>query len=89
MGIRLEIDMPEHHYNKIMAFDSVSLGRVPYKGIIMYAINAIKHGKVLDQEPILEFNYQTLGPLEHTTLDRVEVGTDGNMYRLTISYGSE
>lgn len=51
MGIRLEIDIPEHHYNNIMAFDSVSLGRVPYKGIIMYAINAIKHGKVLDQEP--------------------------------------
>lgn len=51
MGMRLEIDMPEHHYNNIMAFDSVSLGRVPYKGIIMYAINAIKHGKVLDQEP--------------------------------------
>lgn len=49
--MRLEIDIPEHHYNNIMAFDSVNLGRVPYKGIIMYAINAIKHGKVLDQEP--------------------------------------
>lgn len=49
--MKLEIDMPEHHYNNIIAFDSVSLGRVPYKGIIMYAINAIKHGKVLEQEP--------------------------------------
>ncbi len=49
--MKLEIDMPEHHYNNILAFDSVSLGRVPYKGIIMYAINAIKHGKVLEQEP--------------------------------------
>ena len=49
--MKLEIDIPEHHYNNIMAFDSVCLGRVPYKGIIMYAINAIKHGKVLDQEP--------------------------------------
>lgn len=49
--MRLEIDIPEHHYNNIMALDSVSLGRVPYKGIIMYTINAIKHGKVLEQEP--------------------------------------
>ena len=49
--MKLEIDIPEHHYNNIMALDSVSLGRVPYKGIIMYSINAIKHGKVLDQEP--------------------------------------
>ena len=49
--MRLEIDMPEHHYNNIMALDSVSLGRAPYKGIIMYAINAIKQGKVLEQEP--------------------------------------
>lgn len=48
--MRLEIDIPEHHYNNIMALDSVSLGRAPYKGIIMYAINAIKQGKVLDQE---------------------------------------
>lgn len=49
--MRLEIDIAEHHYNNIMALDSVSLGRVPYKGIIMYSINAIKHGKVLEQEP--------------------------------------
>ena len=57
MGLRLEIDIPEHHYNNIMALDSVSLGRVPYKGIIMYTINAIKHGKVLEQEP----NIKALG----------------------------
>lgn len=49
--MKLEIDIAEHHYNNIMAFDSVCLGRVPYKGIIMYSINAIKHGKVLEQEP--------------------------------------
>lgn len=52
--MRLEIDIPEHHYNNIMALDSLNLGRVPYKGIIMYAINAIKHGKALEQEPILD-----------------------------------
>lgn len=49
--MKLEIDIPEHHYNNIMAIDSINLGRAPYKGIIMYAINAIKHGKVLEQEP--------------------------------------
>lgn len=49
--MRLEINIPEHQYHTIMVFDSVYLGRVPYKGIIMYAINAIKHGRVLDQEP--------------------------------------
>lgn len=51
--MRLEVDIPEHHYNNIMDLDSVSLGRVPYKAIIMYAINAIKHGKVLEQEPFI------------------------------------
>lgn len=49
--MRLEIDIPEHQYNNIMSIDSISLGRAPYKGIIMYAINAIKHGRVLKQEP--------------------------------------
>ena len=48
--MKLEIDIPEHQYNNIMAIDSMSLGRAPYKGIIMYAINAIKHGRVLKQE---------------------------------------
>ena len=51
MEMRLEIDMPEHQYNNIMSINSMSLGRMPYKGIIMYAINAIKRGKVLEQEP--------------------------------------
>lgn len=49
--MKLEIDIPEHQYNNIMAIDSMSLGRAQYKGIIMYAINAIKRGKVLEQEP--------------------------------------
>ncbi len=49
--MQILVDIPEHQYNNIMLFDSVNLGRVPYKGIIMYAINAIKHGRVLEQEP--------------------------------------
>lgn len=45
--MQIVIDIPEHQYNNIMAFSSVNLGRVPYKGIIAYAINAIKHGTPL------------------------------------------
>ncbi len=49
--MKLEIEIPEHQYNNIIALNSLSLGRVPYKGIIMYAINAIKRAKPLPQEP--------------------------------------
>ena len=49
--MKLEIDIPEHQYNNIIALNSLSLGRVPYKGIIMYAINAIKNATPVDQEP--------------------------------------
>ncbi len=51
IGMKIEIDIPKHQYKNIMDLDSISLGRAPYKGIIMYAINAIKKGKALDQEP--------------------------------------
>ena len=50
--MQILIDIPKHHYENIKSIDSVSLGRIPYKGIIMYAINAIRHGKVLEQESI-------------------------------------
>ena len=42
--MKLLIDIPEHQYNNIVELSSVSIGRAPYKGIIMYAINAIKQG---------------------------------------------
>lgn len=47
--MKLEIDIPKHQYNNIIALNSLSLGRVPYKGIIMYAINAIKKAKPLPE----------------------------------------
>lgn len=62
--MRIEIDIAEHHYNNIMALDSVSLGRVPYKGIIMYSINAIKHGRVLEQEPTTENDLEVQKAIE-------------------------
>ena len=54
--MKLEIDIPKHQYNNIMSLDSINLGRVPYKGIIMYAINAIKRGKTLEQESTTKNN---------------------------------
>lgn len=72
--MRLEIDIPGHHYNNIMAIDSISLGRMPYKGIIMYAINAIKHGKVLEQEPMVEIDlYSVIKQkyIEREVLDKI------------------
>ena len=54
--MKLFIEMPDRHYHNIMSLDAVSLGRIPYKGIIMYAINAIKHGKILDHEPTTKNN---------------------------------
>lgn len=51
---KLIVEISEHQYNNIKAFSSINLARVPYKGIIMYAINAIKRGRVLEQEPILD-----------------------------------
>ena len=44
--MQILIDIPKHHYENIKSIDSVSLGRIPYKGIIMYSINAIKNGVV-------------------------------------------
>ena len=47
--MQLLVNIPEHQYNNIIALNSLSLGRVPYKGIIMYAINAIKRAKPLPE----------------------------------------
>jgi len=47
--MQILIDIPKRHYENIKSIDSVSLGRIPYKGIVMYSINAIKNGVV--QEP--------------------------------------
>lgn len=42
--MKILIDIPEHQYNNIVELSSISIGRVPYKGIIINAINAIKQG---------------------------------------------
>jgi len=42
--MRLIIDIPDTQYNNIMEVKSMSLGRIPYKGIIMNAIKGIQNG---------------------------------------------
>jgi hypothetical protein len=42
--MRLIIDIPDTQYNNIMETESMSLGRIPYKGIIMNAIKGIQDG---------------------------------------------
>ena len=40
----LMVNIPETQYNNIVAVKNISLGRMPYKGIIMNAIRAIQNG---------------------------------------------
>ncbi|MBO7732910.1 MAG: hypothetical protein J6S67_10165 [Methanobrevibacter sp.] len=42
--MKIVTEIPNQQYNNIMSIDSISLGRIPYKGIVMAAINAIKRG---------------------------------------------
>ena len=47
--MKVVIDLSDHSYNNIMAVTSMSLGRYPYKGIVMAAINAIKNGTIIPE----------------------------------------
>ena len=51
MGKRLIVELTDHQYNNILTCRSMNIGRVPYKGIIMSAINAIKRGVQVPEEP--------------------------------------
>ena len=42
--MKLIIDIPDTQYNNIMEVKSMSLGRIPYKGIIINAIKGIQNG---------------------------------------------
>lgn len=50
---KLLIDIPDHQYNNIIALASANIvmgGRFPYKGIVLYAINAIKRAEIIDDK---------------------------------------
>ena len=54
--MKLIVDIPDTQYNNIMEVKSMCLGRLPYKGIVMNAINGIKKGT-----PYTEFGTYTDG----------------------------
>jgi len=54
--MKLIVDIPDMQYNNIMEVKSICLGRLPYKGIVMNAINGIKKGT-----PYTEFGTYTDG----------------------------
>jgi hypothetical protein len=47
---RLIVELPDEQYANIIALKAVSLGRVPYKGIVMYALNAIRRAEIIDDK---------------------------------------
>ena len=58
--MKILIDIPDTQYNNIMEVQSINLGRIPYKGIIMNAIKGIKngtpipkgHGRLIDADKL-------------------------------------
>lgn len=47
---RLIVELPDEQYENIITLTAVSLGRVPYKGIVMYALNAIRRAEIIDDK---------------------------------------
>ena len=47
---RLMVELPDEKYENIIALTAVSLGRIPYKGIVMYALNAIRRAEIIDDK---------------------------------------
>lgn len=47
---RLIVELPDEEYENIITLTAVSLGRVPYKGIVMYALNAIRRAEIIDNK---------------------------------------
>lgn len=44
---KMIVELPDDEYENIIALTAVSLGRVPYKGIVMYALNAIRRAEII------------------------------------------
>lgn len=47
---RLIVELPDEEYENIITLTAVSLGRFPYKGIVMYALNAIRRAEIIDDK---------------------------------------
>jgi hypothetical protein len=50
---RLIVELPDEEYENIITLAAVNIGRggrFPYKGIVMYALNAIRRAEIIDAE---------------------------------------
>jgi hypothetical protein len=47
---RLIVEIPDEQYENIIALAAANIGRVPYKGIVMYALNAIRRAEIIDDK---------------------------------------
>lgn len=66
MGKRLIVELTDHQYDNILAVRSINMARAPYKGIVMSAINAIKHGvQVPEDTGEVSDGYHTFNQLYH------------------------
>ena len=47
---RLMVELPDEQYENIIALTAANIGRIPYKGIVMYALNAIRRAEIIDDK---------------------------------------
>lgn len=50
---KLIVEIPDEQYENIIALTAVNIGRggrFPYKGIVMYALNAIRRAEIIDDK---------------------------------------
>lgn len=50
---RLIVELPDEEYENIIALTAANIGRggrFPYKGIVMYALNAIRRAEIIDDK---------------------------------------
>lgn len=59
---RLIVELPEKEYKNIITLASANIGRFPYKGIVMYALNAIRRAEIIDDKAADE-NIRHLPPI--------------------------
>lgn len=47
---KLIVELPDHEYENIITLAAANIGRFPYKGIVMYALNAIRRAEIIDDK---------------------------------------
>ena len=72
--MKLIVDIPDTQYNNIMEVKSMCLGRLPYKGIVMNAINGIKKGTPIPDNATVD----VLDKIRAEVIDLIAFNTDGD-----------